>query len=95
MRIGIEYWLILLIFRAPHYCFTTEERRNYSDLGEFEGKLSITDHRPHIFSIIFYIPLSRAAHRHGYSFFTAIRALTFLTTYTIYTTFHPNSLFRP
>ena len=54
MSIGIEYWLILLLFRAPHCHFTTEEERiNYSDLGEFDGKLSITDHWPHIFSITF------------------------------------------
>jgi hypothetical protein len=53
MSIGIEYWLILLLFRAPHCHFTTEERINYSDLGEFDGKLSITDHWPHIFSITF------------------------------------------
>ena len=45
--------------------------------------------------VLFGLGLSRAAHRHICSFFTAIRAPLFLTNIPIYTTFHPNSLFRP
>jgi hypothetical protein len=45
--------------------------------------------------VLFGLGLSRAAHRHIYSFFTAIRAPLILTNIPIYTTFHPNGLFRP
>jgi hypothetical protein len=39
--------------------------------------------------------LSRAVHRRIYSFFTALRAPSFLINIPIYTTFHPNNLFKP
>ena len=49
----------------------------------------------HFLCSLFLCHLSRATHMHVYSFFTALRAPSFLTTYTNTPTFHFHSLSRP